>query len=316
MVIKKFLFWLSISSLIFITACETFQENVKTNRDEPVITEETNNPIDPQTNQPVIKDPNFTARKSPKLGVILGGGGVLSYAHVGVLHELSKNKINIHSIVGIEWGALVAGTFSKTGRAHEVEWQLLKLPYKKFTEKGMFGSKEGGVTVDKFNDFLSSVFKKHRVGSAKIPFACPFLNIKKSQSRMSKKVFYKNVVKACWPHPPQFSVESVAADIMDVEKSVAFLRNQGAELILYVDVIGNNVLMTSNYRKNDPKAAVMWLHAKNFSSQIRNLGVNEVLSLPLSGGNLTSYDSMRMMVRMGQLKSRGFIKKMAKRYGY
>ena len=62
--------------------------------------------------------------------------------------------------------------------------------------------------------------------------------------------------------------------------------------------------------------AIVWMQAKDFSNQIRNLGVNEVLSLPLSGGHLSSYESMRMMVRMGQLKSQGFIKQFAKKYGY
>lgn len=317
MVTKKFLYWLSLLSFIFTSfiGCESFNKNVRTER-TPIVIEDPKNPIDPNTNQPVIKDSSFASSSAPKLGVILGGGGVLTYAHIGLLHELHKNKVNVHSIVGIEWGALVAATYSKTGRAHEVEWQLLKLPHAKFSQKGVFTDGIGGVPVDRFDDFINSVFKKSRIESSKIPFACPYLNLGRSKSQMSTKGFYKNVIKACWPHPPQFKVNSVAADLMGVEKAVTFLRNQGAELILYVDVVGNNLLIPSDRRKKDPKATMMWMQAQKSSTQIRSLGVNEVLSLPLSGANLTSYESMRMMVRMGQMKSSGFVKQFVKKYGY
>lgn len=318
MVTKNFFYWLSLVSLLFtFVGCETFRNNVRTSHEpETIEQEQTKNPIDPETNQPVIKDPSFTSASAPKLGVILGGGGVLTYAEIGLLHELTKQKINVHAIVGIEWGALVAGIFSKTNSAHEVEWQLLKLPHDKFIQKGVFGSSKGAVSVDKFNDFISTAFSNKRIESAKVPFACPFMNIKKNKSLLSTKGYYKNVLKACWPHPPQFEVNDVAADLQAAELAVTFLRNQGAELILYVDVMGNNVLLPLEQRKSNPQAAMLWLQAQNYSAQLRRLGVNEVLSLPLSGAHTSSYDSMRMMVRMGQLKSQGFIQQFAKKYGY
>ena len=40
-----------------------------------------------------IQKPTFLQVKAPKLGLILGGGGALAYAHIGLLHEFEKQKI-------------------------------------------------------------------------------------------------------------------------------------------------------------------------------------------------------------------------------
>lgn len=201
MATKRFLFGLVLFSLLFLslTGCQTMKDNIKTNRDS-VIKEGGNNPIDPETNQPVIKDSTFTSTSAPKLGIILGGGGVLTYAQIGVLHELSKHKINVHSIVGMEWGALVAAAYSKTGRAHEIEWQLLKMPHALFSQKGVFTNSTGGVPVDRFGKFIKSVFKDSRLNSAKIPFACPYINMSKARESLSTKGYYKNVLITIFFH--------------------------------------------------------------------------------------------------------------------
>ena len=63
----------------------------------------------------------------PKVGVILGPGGMKSFAHSGVLKALLDKKINIDYIVGFEWGSLVASYYAQSAKIHEVEWQLYKL---------------------------------------------------------------------------------------------------------------------------------------------------------------------------------------------
>ena len=77
-----------------------------------------------------------------KVGVILGPGGVRSFAHTGVLRELLQ-EIPIHSVVGIEWGALIGAMFATHGQVHKVEWELYKLEKNDFfVKKGLFGSKQ------------------------------------------------------------------------------------------------------------------------------------------------------------------------------
>lgn len=111
MATKSFLSWHKnisfIIAFLFLTSCASLQDHVKTKHEGPQIEEkevELPNPYDPATNEPVIKDSTLVSRKAPKLGVILGGGGVLTYAQIGVLRELDRQKIPVHSIAGIEWG--------------------------------------------------------------------------------------------------------------------------------------------------------------------------------------------------------------------
>ena len=79
-----------------------------------------------------------------KVGIILGPGGVRSFAHTGVIRELLNAQIPIDSVVGMEWGALVGGMFANKGQIHDTEWKLYKLQKKELLEKkSFFGSKAG-----------------------------------------------------------------------------------------------------------------------------------------------------------------------------
>lgn len=51
-------------------------------------------------------------RGKPRLGLVLGGGGVRGLAHVGVLHGLSRAGVEPDVLVGVSMGALVAVTYA------------------------------------------------------------------------------------------------------------------------------------------------------------------------------------------------------------
>jgi NTE family protein len=51
------------------------------------------------------------ASPSPRIGLVLGGGGARGAAHVGVLEELERLRIPVHCVAGTSMGALVAGAW-------------------------------------------------------------------------------------------------------------------------------------------------------------------------------------------------------------
>ncbi|MBS3751139.1 MAG: patatin-like phospholipase family protein, partial [Anaerolineales bacterium] len=53
-----------------------------------------------------------------KVGLALGGGGVLGAAHIGVLKALNELNVSIHAVAGTSIGALIASLF-----AFEKDWQ-------------------------------------------------------------------------------------------------------------------------------------------------------------------------------------------------
>jgi NTE family protein len=63
----------------------------------------------------------------PKVGLVLGGGGALGFAHVGVLQELEKLQIPIDYIGGTSMGAIVAGMYAAGISPDEIEAQFLEM---------------------------------------------------------------------------------------------------------------------------------------------------------------------------------------------
>ena len=59
--------------------------------------------------------------RSPRIGLVLGGGGAKGAAHVGVLHVLEEMKVPVHCIVGTSIGAIVGGMYASGMRADELD---------------------------------------------------------------------------------------------------------------------------------------------------------------------------------------------------
>jgi NTE family protein len=258
--------------------------------------------------------PEFLQKEPPKLGLILGGGGALTYAHIGLLQELESQKLSIHSIAGVEWGALVAGAYALKGKAHSVEWSLLKLPVEKFESSGFFSSGKKTVSIEDFNNFLQQTFGDQSFADLKQPFTCPFANVAKEAVGLRRSGRLRNAVRSCWALPPHFEVKPVGANPLGVAEVAQHLRAQGAEIIVYVDVISANQMLPASRRRHDSAPALLWVAQKSLPDLLKPPLVNEVLQLPVSGQTMTSYKSLRPIIRTGQLKAKALVKGLAKKY--
>ncbi len=65
----------------------------------------------------------------PKIGLVLGGGGALGLAHVGVLQELERQHIPIDYIGGTSMGAVVAGMYASGMSPKEIEKRFTSLDW-------------------------------------------------------------------------------------------------------------------------------------------------------------------------------------------
>jgi NTE family protein len=59
--------------------------------------------------------------KTPKIGLVLAGGGALGYAHVGVLKVLERERIPVHFITGTSMGAIVGAAYASGVNIDEME---------------------------------------------------------------------------------------------------------------------------------------------------------------------------------------------------
>ncbi len=100
------------------------------------------------------------AEERPKIGLVLGGGGALGLAHIGVLQELEKLQIPVDYIGGTSMGAVVAGMYASGMPPDEMErqfttmdwWEVLKdrssyqfLDYRKKLDDKRFMGMEFGL---------------------------------------------------------------------------------------------------------------------------------------------------------------------------
>jgi len=113
-----------------------------------------------------------TYLKSKKIVYVADNGMARSFAHVGALKEINKNNIQISSIVGVGFGALIGALYSESNNLNEFEWKVLKLRNDVFKES--FISKKLNFSevqrrTKRITEFLDEVFGDKKTSDLKIP---------------------------------------------------------------------------------------------------------------------------------------------------
>jgi NTE family protein len=298
MATKNFLFLLVSSFFIF--GCASFksrlnqtQDSVPSNRavEAPAVGQEATDSSNIQGQPKEAQSTNMI----PKIGVILGPGLVRSYAHVGVLQELHKNKIPISYVVGIEWGAIVGALYANRAQSYDVEWQLFKLK-----------------DVKSVNSFIVQTFSNTKADDFKIPFACPALNMNKQQTYYMSKSSVSMMLPFCLSSPPAIKPyqQNVAA-LADLKGSIDFLKNKGVNYIIYIHVLNskNGILVDSI----DSVENILW----NITSQSllkQSALVDHVIQVSSLEGKIDDFEKRREHFKRGteagQSASQTIIKKL------
>ena len=69
---------------------------------------------------------------TPRIGLVLGGGGARGAAHIGVLKVLEREHIPIHAIAGTSMGSIVGGLYAAGYTPDEIEALIASLDWKDF----------------------------------------------------------------------------------------------------------------------------------------------------------------------------------------
>jgi hypothetical protein len=65
--------------------------------------------------------PPKTPAATPRIGLVLSGGGARGLAHVGVLKVLEELRVPVHCITGTSMGAIVGGAYASESSAARLE---------------------------------------------------------------------------------------------------------------------------------------------------------------------------------------------------
>jgi predicted acylesterase/phospholipase RssA len=197
--------------------------------------------------------------KSPKVGLILGPGGVKAFAHIGVLQELQKERVPIVSIVGIETGAIPAALFANKGLSNDVEWQMFKLKEHELVGKAGLLDKDSLQKVEALAPFLEESLRDFQSENGKIKFACPAFNMSKKQTFWMARGAYSQLVPFCVPSKPLFaSYKDNVAMTWDPLAAKKQLKSMGANYIIYVNVLNQSSRERGYFSDKESLENIWW----------------------------------------------------------
>jgi NTE family protein len=255
----------------------------------------------------------FLQKETPKVGLILGPGGMKAFAEVGVLKEFARARIPVMAITGLEWGSVFAAAYALQGQANEVEWKALRLREQDVPGKGFLSNKTKPETVSIMNEYLATIFASAAIEKTKIPFSCPTTSLASERPQWLSHGSLQDALKKCVPYPPYFLANSgqMAAPFA-IEEAVQFLRSKGADLIIFINVL---TPMTSD----DYSAEVLWSELRkqiDFLSTQNSTLVNLVVSVPNNDKELMDFAQRRSFIEAGAKAGREAAAKLVSRYGF
>lgn len=252
----------------------------------------------------------------PKIGLILGPGGARAYGHIGALQNLSRLKVPIYATVGIEWGAPAAALLSSKGQVYDVEWQMFKLKDEELTKKSLIGASAKPNDVTSLKDFFQTAFGKQRVEEFRHPFACPAYNIAKNQVYMMSRGRVEQLMPYCIPYPPLFKPFNRNVSAMrDLKMAADYLRSQGANYIVLVNVLGRDAGRKSLVGDPDTAESVVWSELASFYLKPQP-GVDATITVDLNDFQVTDFDKRREIMQKGAEVSQKSIMNWARKLGF
>lgn len=316
-------------SFVVLAACQNLRtrEEIKNEQQEEERAETPSGPVQPPKYegqipaqpQPPVTQPappvSSPIPAIPKIGLILGPGGARAYGHIGALQNLSRLKVPIYATVGIEWGAPAAALLSSKGQVYDVEWQMFKLKDDELSKKSLIGS-SGKTDVTALKEFFQTAFGNQKVENFRHPFGCPAYNIAKNQVYMMSRGQVEQLMPYCLPYPPMFKAynRNVSA-VRELKMAADYLRSQGANYIVLVNVLGRDAGRRSLVRDADSAESVMWSELASFYAKSQP-GIDAAIAVDLDGYMVTDFEKRREIMQKGAEVSQKAIEGWARKLGF
>lgn len=251
--------------------------------------------------------------KLPKVGIIFGPGGGRTYGQIGVLQEIQKNKIPVFNVAGVEMGALVASLYAWRGSINDVEWQMFKIKNDDILKKNLISGKRAG-DFHAIANVLKTAFHNLRSEDIKKQFSCPALNLQKNKMFMMTRGYLESLLPYCIPYPPLFKpYQKNISSIRELKAMADQLRKQGANYIIFINVLGGNAFKTP-IGESDSTESVVW--AEISSQLVKESGsVDFTITVSLDGHSILDFENKRDMMLKGSEQSAAVVKDLAGKLG-
>lgn len=259
----------------------------------------------------IIETPTPPSAPNLKIGLILGPGALHAFGHIGVVQEMAKAKLPIHSVVGFEMGALIAAIYTNKGLPYEVEWQMMKLKESDLVQKGLLSQEIKSGDISSLREFMKLALSTASAENAKINFACPAFNMAKQQPFFMNKGAFVDLLPYCISFPPLYKAyqQNVAA-VFDYKATADYMRARGANYLVYVDVIGRNPRLTASQTESQ----ILWSFTAREQAKNEKY-FDQIVRVPLQDFDLMDYNKRREMLSKGSQAAQSAVATIMKKWG-
>lgn len=253
-------------------------------------------------------------RPLPRVGLILGPGGLKAYAHLGVLREFARARIPIHAMVGLEWGAVIGGLYAQQAQINDAEWKAFRLREDELPDSGFLTSRASSNEIGALDGFLNNAFAAQIVERARIAFACPSAQLHREKVFWFARGSMRDVVAKCAAYPPLYHANSgYLASPMNVEDAAKWLRSQGATVVVLVDVLAGGSAVVV---KGDLAEQVLWSEIQRRLAAAKTPIVDVTIGVNTGEASLRDFNARRGLIEVGQKAAVEPVNKMVSTYGF
>ena len=242
-----------------------------------------------------------------KIGVIVGPGGARTLSALGVLKAFGEHSISVHHIVGMGWGAFLAGVYSKNQSIDEAQWSFYKLLKRGFFEKSLLKHPLKSKSLDLMNQSLEENFNS----KTQIPFSCPSMN-KQGQKIWQTEKFLQNSVRSCLGVPPFFKLEKSTGSLFSVRSAISYLKQKNMDIIIWIHVLETSPFFPREFSKSE--TVFLWNElASSFHLIPEESSVYKVTP-SLGGFYLSDFSKMREIISKGEKEGVFFVEKLQNKF--
>lgn len=192
--------------------------------------------------EPVIASVPFVTR-TPKIGLVLGGGAARGFAHIGVIQALEEAGIRPDLVVGTSAGSVVAALYASGKGGKELQKVAESMDEASFSDWRLPFFKPGVFKGEALARFISGQVGGRQIQDLPMPLGVVATDLHSGQGILFQKGDVATAVRASSAIPAVFQPVLISnREYVDgglvAPVPVQFARQMGAQVVIAVDISG------------------------------------------------------------------------------
>jgi NTE family protein len=245
-------------------------------------------------------------RRTPAIGIALGGGFARGIAHIGVLKVLEEEGIPVRMVAGTSVGAIMGAGYCSGLTIKELEELAHKVRFTTFARWTI--SRYGFATTDRMVSFLKQTLKVQTFEEMRIPLGVTATDFNTGKGRVFTSGPIVDPVRASCAYPGMFlPVEIDGSWLVDGMLSYPVptvpLRQMGAERVLAVQLKGQ-WSKTSAPRHYFDVIGQSFAIAQEMMSSVWRSAADVVIEPDVAGFDYDDFKRAGELIRVGEAAMR------------